>query len=71
MKPALRSNLKKAYARFFREMDIDRDTGRLDGQVGKKFATYPYVGSKSGHARKILFVGLDIGKDPKPGHKPT
>lgn len=48
-------------------MGIDRETGRLDRLPGKKFATYPYVGSKYGNAKKILFVGLDIGKDPKPG----
>jgi len=71
MEPTLRSNLKKAYARFFREMGIDRDTGRLDGLPGKKFATYPYVGSKYGNARKILFVGQDIGKDPQPGRIQT
>ena len=67
MNPTMKRNLQKVYAQFFREMGIDRETGRLDRLPGKKFATYPYVGSKYGNAKKILFVGLDIGKDPKPG----
>ena len=62
----LEKNLEKAYAWFFREMEIDPDSGRLD-RFCKKFATYPYVGSKYGNAKKILFIGLDIGKDPQPG----
>ena len=67
MNPTMKRNLQKVYAQFFREMGIDRETGLLDRLPGKKFATYPYVGSKYGNAEKILFVGLDIGKDPKPG----
>ena len=66
MRPALRRNLEKAYSGFFEEMGIDADTGCLDRLPGKKFATYPYVGSKYGDTKKILFVGLDIGKDPRP-----
>ncbi|MCY4611743.1 MAG: hypothetical protein OXC38_08615 [Gammaproteobacteria bacterium] len=64
---SLNNDLKTAYARFFQDMGIAPDTGRLDRLPGKKFATYPYVGSKYGDARKILFVGQDIGKDPQPG----
>lgn len=63
----LGKNLQRIHTRFFYEMGIDPDTGRLSKLPGKKFATYPYVGSKYGEAKKILFVGLDIGKDPKPG----
>ena len=63
----LEKSLEKAYAQFFREMEIKPDTGRLDRLPGKKFATYPYVGSQYGSTKKILFVGLDIGKDPQPG----
>ena len=62
----LEKSLEKAYVQFFREMEIDPDSGRLD-RFCKKFATYPYVGSKYGNAKKILFIGLDIGKDPQPG----
>ena len=63
----LENSLEKAYARFFTGMGIDPDSGRLGELPGKKFATYPYVGSEYGSAKKILFVGLDIGKDPRPG----
>lgn len=63
----LEKNLNEIYTRFFSEMGVDLDTGCLSGFPGKKFATYPYIGSKYGNAKKILFVGLDIGKDPKPG----
>lgn len=63
-KTTLRRNLKKAYDEFFRKMDIDADTGCLDLDPKRKFATYPYVGSKYGTTKKILFVGLDISKDP-------
>ena len=67
MNPTMKRSLQKVYAQFFREMGIDRETGCLDRLPGKKFATYPYMGSKYGNAKKLLFVGLDIGKDPKPG----
>lgn len=63
----MQSTVKQAYKKFFREMGIDPDTGRLDGSPGRKFATFPYVGSEYGSAKKLLFVGLDIGKDPQPG----
>lgn len=69
-KATLRRNLSKAYGGFFREMGIDPDTGCLDLDSERKFANYPYVGSKYGKyktTKKVLFVGLDIGKDPKPG----
>ena len=63
----LRRGLKKMYSRFFREMGINPETGCLGLDPKRKFATYPYISSKYGEAKKILFVGLDIGKDPVHG----
>lgn len=67
MKATLRRNLRKAYGGFFRKMGIDPDTGCLDLDSERKFATYPYVGSKYETTKKVLFVGLDISKDPVHG----
>ena len=64
---ALRNELEAAYRKFFRRMGIHRRTGRLKGFPGKKFATYPYIGSRYGASRRILFVGLDLGIDPERG----
>lgn len=51
------------------DMRIDKKSGKFRNEHldlhKKKFATYPYIGSKygnSGNTEKILFVGLDIGK---------
>ena len=63
----LRRSLKKAYDELFREMGIDPESGSLGWCPKKKFATYPYIGSKYGKATKLLFVGLDISKDPIHG----
>lgn len=46
--------IDEKFGKFTRNEHLDPDK--------KKFATYPYVGSKYGNAEKILFVGLDIGK---------
>lgn len=63
----LEKTLQKVYGEFFQAAGVDPGTGRLDQYPGKKFATYPYIGSKYGEARRILFVGTDIGSDPTPG----
>ena len=64
---SLEETLKKVYDQFFQTMEIDPETGCLGKHSGKKFPTYPYIGSKYGCARKVLFIGMDIGEDPKPG----
>ena len=66
---ALRELLEAAYRRFFRDMEIDPETGTTPRQAARKFATYPYIGSKYGSPgpRKLLVVGLDIGSDETPG----
>lgn len=63
----LEKALEKTYQEFFGDMGIDPETGRHRGRPNRKFATYPYVGSKYKRAKKILFVGLYIAKDASPG----
>lgn len=59
--------LEARHREFFQEMAIDPQTGCTDRFPGsnRRFATYPYVGSRYGERRRILFIGLDIGTDPK------
>ena len=78
---SLEKRIEEAYGQFFKDMCIDMRIDKKSGKFirnkhldpdKKKFATYPYVGSKygnNGNAEKILFVGLDIGKGHwKQGH---
>lgn len=63
----LEKGIEEAYVQFFEDMAINRKSGKFNRNQhsDKKFATYPYVGSKygkNGNAEKILFVGRDIGK---------
>ncbi len=58
--------LDERHRRFFRHMGIDPRTGIPDRHQSKRFACHPYVGSRYGEDRRILFIGLDIGEDP--GH---
>lgn len=60
------------YQRFFADMDIDPTTGLLPCGC-KKFATFPYIGSRYGLSgvRRLLVVGLDIGGDETPGRIQT
>ena len=69
MQSELKSQLKKKYRELFEKYEIDEQTGQLgcDPIRKRKFATYPYIGSRYGEAARILIVGLDIGKDEKPG----
>lgn len=62
--------LKSAYAKFFESnLNINEQTGLIGAKDiktkhgEKRFATYAYVGSKYGEKIKILFIGLDQGKD--------
>ena len=62
----LNDRLKRLYEdKLFRPLKIDSSTGKVghDAVQGKKFPTYPYLGSRFGGGSKILFVGLDIGCD--------
>lgn len=65
-----RELLETLYRRFFRGMEIDPKTGTTPRQADRKFAAYPYIGSRYGSRpdpKKLLVVGLDIGSDETPG----
>ena len=67
-----REQIEIEYQKFFNEFGVDEKSGESEKLPGKKFATYPYIGSKYPTAKKkILFVGLDIGKDETPGKYQT
>lgn len=51
---------------LFKDNFVDRNTGIVATDKTRKLATYPYVGSKYGKAKRILIVGYDIGKDETP-----
>ena len=56
--------IEMAYKQFFSDFGIDPATGILSTHPNKRFATLPYIGSQYfSAAKKILFVGLDIGID--------
>ena len=62
------ARLDARHRTFFQEMAIDPRTG-IPGRFpdsGKRFACHPYVGTRYGESTRILFIGLDIGRDP--GH---
>ena len=67
MQSELKAQLKKKYRELFTKYEIDEQTGQLGYDPTRKFATYPYIGSRYGEAAKILIVGLDIGEDETPG----
>jgi len=62
----LEKELEKAYVQFFTDMALIRKSGKFRNKhPDKKFATYPYIGSRygnDGNVEKILFVGRDIGR---------
>lgn len=67
---ACRELLEASYRRFFFDMEIDPETGVTPRQTARKFAAYPYIGSRYGtdpDVKKLLVVGLDIGSDETPG----
>ena len=55
--------LSVVYREFFQNMSIDPETGLSKCYPGMRFVTYPYIGSQYGAFPKVLFVGLDVGKD--------
>ena len=65
-----RGALEALYRRFFRDMEISPETGESPVAVDRKFAAYPYIGSKYGadpDVKRLLVVGRDIGSDETPG----
>lgn len=69
-KPSLAEAVEALYLRFFGDMGIDPATGTTPLQTDRKFAAYPYIGSKYGadpDVKRLLVVGRDIGSDETPG----
>lgn len=65
-----RKRVEAPYRRFLRDMEIDPATGTTPLQAVRKFAAYPYIGSRYGadpDVKRLLVVGLDIGSDETPG----
>lgn len=63
-----KEQIEIAYQNFFKDFDIDSSSGVLGKYPNYKFATMPHIGSNYFSAKKkILFVGLDIGKDETHG----
>ncbi|MFY7936697.1 MAG: hypothetical protein ACOVOQ_04925 [Flavobacterium sp.] len=55
------------YKNFFKEFEINTTTGILKNFPNIKFITMPFIGSKFEVSKtKILFVGMDVGKDETP-----
>lgn len=52
---------------LFKDNFVDRNTGIVETDKTRKLATYPFLGSKYGKTKKIMFIGLDMGKDETPG----
>jgi hypothetical protein len=64
----MKAEISAAYTKFFKDLDINQQTGLINGSH-LKFATYPYIGTNYELSiRKILFVGLDIGRDETLGY---
>ena len=71
-----RVRLGAIYWLFFRRMGIDPQTGDLPPHVSsdRKFATYPYIGSRYGTdpaMKRVLVVGLEVGHDFSKGNIPS
>lgn len=66
MNEKLERDLDEVHEAFFGQFDVDRATGIVRGPY-VKFPAYPYVGSRYGKLKKLLFVGLDIGADETCG----
>ncbi len=60
---SLENDIKKIYTIFYDEVGINPETGIPEG-VDKRFIGEPYLGTQYSTAKKrILYVGLDQGKD--------
>lgn len=56
-------SIEKLYSDLlFKDSFVDRETGIVQS-TNKKFETYPFIGSSYGKLKRILVVGLDIGKE--------
>jgi UDP-N-acetyl-D-mannosaminuronic acid transferase (WecB/TagA/CpsF family) len=65
LKVNLNDELEKLYHNFFKQMNINSNTGIIEGTT-HRFATKMAVGENYENAKsKILFISLDIGKDER------
>ncbi len=61
----LEFNIKKLFEDFFKDMNIDNKTGKVDG-TSLRFSGYPYIGRNYVNSPiKILFIPLDTGEDER------
>ena len=65
MDKRLKRGLQDAHKDFFERLNVDAKTGWVCGQY-LKFASYPYVGSRYGDMKRLMVVGMDIGRDATP-----
>ena len=64
----IKNSIKSIYEEMlFKDNFVDRNTGIVEKDQTRKLATYPYIGSKYGKAKRILIVGFDIGNDECKG----
>lgn len=60
----IKNSIKNVYEEIlFKDNFVNRNTGVVEKDKTRKLATYPYIGSKYGKAKRILIVGFDIGND--------
>lgn len=52
------------YQEFLNQNKGISDKGKVRGK-NKRFASYPFIGENYGKTKKVLFVGMDIGKDER------
>ncbi len=62
---SLQEDIFTRYQHYFKKLGIDNNSGIWENQDTKlRFATMPHIGNEYHNATtKILFVGMDIGKD--------
>ncbi len=57
-------SILEKYQEFFFQNKCITKTGKLRGK-NKRFASYPFLGDNYGKTKKLLFIGMDIGKDER------
>ena len=61
----LEAKIKSLYDVFFEDMQIDKQTGIIEG-TEKRFSGHPYIGINYLNSPvKVLFISLDTGKDER------
>lgn len=61
------TEIQSLYQHFFMQnKNVSDKTGKVRG-INKRFASFPFIGENYGKTKKILFVGMDIGRDERDG----